>query len=93
MASTLPVAADCCTPCLGQSTVSISAITGWYAVDTIAALRAIPAASTHTFASVGTSGSFWGLYRWNNDSIVADDGNITINPTGNTNPGRWEKIL
>lgn len=42
------------------------------------------------YAGLGYGGGF---FRWNSESTDADDGGYTINPTGNTGPGRWKREI
>jgi len=40
------------------------------------------------YSGLGYGGGF---FRWNATSTDADDGGYTINPTGNSGPGRWKR--
>ena len=67
-------------------------------IPSISALRAISDLSSFStgdrvsvqsyYGGVGTGGGF---FRWDAASTDADDGGYTINPTGNTGPGRWKR--
>lgn len=93
MASTLPTPQDCCDPCVGSSTVSLTGTIGWFRVADLGALRAIAASPTNTFAAVGTlSGGFFGEFYWDSASVEADDGITIIAPSGG-GVGRWKKLL
>lgn len=65
---------------------------------TIAALRAFTGTasmatgsrvSVQSYYTGGNTGG--GFFRWNATSTDADDGGYTINPTGNSGPGRWKR--
>jgi hypothetical protein len=92
MAASLPqTAQDCCDPCVGQDTVTITGTVGWFSVADLTALRAVAASSINQFAAVGTLAVPVGLYRWNNSSVLADNGTTNIAPSDG-GVGRWERI-
>ena len=92
MAATLPQAmSECCDPCVGSETVSITGTVGWFSVPDLTALRAVAASAINQFAAVGTLATPVGLYRWNNTSVLADNGTTNIAPSSGA-VGRWERI-
>lgn len=92
MASTLPSApSECCTPCVGQSTVTLTGTVGWFSVSDLTALRAVAASSINQFAAVGTLASPVGLYVWNALSVTADNGGSIVAPSDG-GVGRWNRI-
>ena len=92
MAATLPqTPSECCDPCVGSSTVSITGTVGWFSVADLTALRAVAASAINQFAAVGTLATPVGLYRWNAASTTADN-NSTIIASSDGQPGRWERI-
>ncbi|MBP2290710.1 glycosyl hydrolase family 28-related protein [Azospirillum rugosum] len=67
-------------------------------VDSMAALRAIPAATSRVIGSItlrsyhaGEDGG-GGLFIWDNSSGATDDGGMTVRPTGWTGAGRWRRV-
>jgi len=92
MAATLPQApSECCDPCVGSETVSITGTVGWFSVSDLTALRAVAASAINQFAAVGTLASPIGLYRWNALSVTADNGTTIIAPSDG-GVGRWNRI-
>lgn len=94
MAQALP--ANCCgVPSCSSLTIDweTTDLSGWFAVEDLAALYLVEADSGNKFASVGDETAFIGMYHWAADSEEADNGVTVINPTGNTAPGRWIKVL
>ena len=103
MASALPNPNDCCNCADGtattattldayiQSVVTGSAV-GFYAVDTLTALRAIATAATNKYAIVfGATPSDLTQWKWNNSGTNADDGVNYVRPSDFTTAGVWEK--
>jgi len=98
MASTLPNAEDCCTPCDRCDDVTVvtgltSTAPGVFFLDTVVELKAAGFAATNDraflagLAAVGDG--LGGMFYWDAASVlVADDVN-TVNPTGNPGAGRW----
>jgi hypothetical protein len=101
MASTLPVFNDTQGFTGTLQYVDLSATTtpgtaeavGWFKVDDVDALRALPTLSTNKFAVVDDIGGFGaGLYRWDGDSSEDDDGAQVLEPTDGLG-GRWVRLL
>ena len=103
MASALPNPTDCCNCADGtaittttldayiQSVVTGSAV-GFYAVDTLIALRAISTAATNKYAIVfGATPSDLTQWKWNNSGTNADDGVNYVRPSDFTTAGVWAK--
>ncbi|MFC5356490.1 glycosyl hydrolase family 28-related protein [Azospirillum himalayense] len=67
-------------------------------VDSIAALRTIPAAKARALGSISVTGYHsagdrgGGLFVWDNVSTVADDGGLVIRPDGAVTVGRWRRV-
>lgn len=104
MASALPNPNDCCNCADGTAitTTTLDAyitsvigsdVLGFYAVDTIVALRAIATASTNKIATVfGTDapdGKNLTHWRWDNTGTNADDGVNYVRPSDYTTGGVW----
>ena len=107
MASALPNPNDCCNcadgTAINTTTLdayitsviggSASDVQGFYAVDTIVALRAIATASTNKIATVfGTDapdGKNLTHWRWDNTGTNADDGVNYVRPSDYTTGGVW----
>lgn len=80
---------------------SISSPSGYSAIgefNSIADLRAFTKYSSMSSGSRVSLKSYYtglgyggGFFRWSGTSTDADDGGYTINPTGNTGPGRWKR--
>ena len=103
MASALPTPNDCCNCADGtaitattldayiQSVVTGSTV-GFYAVDTLTALRAIATAATNKYAIVfGATPSDLTQWKWNNSGTNADDGVNYVRPSDFTTAGVWAK--
>lgn len=99
MASVLPSPNPCCLGCDSQE-IEIEeseSPNGWFAPQTLAALRAIPTASTNVLAEVQGGDAYndglGGRYYWMNAALNADDGMLWIKPNDRTNAqaGRWNK--
>lgn len=91
MALTLPSITDCCRqPC--ACTADQTGGLGFWVVPTIAALRATPGLSTNKQATVGSLGSFVGLYVWNPSDTSADNGTTIIETSDAPASGRWNRI-
>ncbi len=103
MAQALPSANDCCSPCIAcnPTTVIINSGTpvgqlGFFTVNSIDAARQITAADTNYLLNIngnltGGDGITFGIYDWDPYNVSDDDGADVINPTGNTDPGRWKR--
>ena len=88
--------ADCCDECVGSASVSFNSLSGWFRVDTVAALRGVATASTNTMAVVADdqTGVFVGLYAWDATSSAADNGTTIIKPDdAGAGAGRWRRFL
>lgn len=101
MPSALPSADPCCNPCAGLSvTVNVVAVpSGYFVVDLLADLRALPTLSSNKSAIVNgglaVDDGNGGLYVWRNGATNLDDGSQWIKPNDRTNaqPGRWHKDI
>lgn len=100
MASTLPQPNACCDPCTGLSVTIVetgSATVGWFVVNTIPDLRALPNLFTNLFAEVlggeVIDDGFGSGYSWREEALNADDGIDWIKPNDTVigAPGRWKR--
>lgn len=68
-------------------------------VTSMTALRAVAYAGLTSGATILMNGYYAagdlgaGVFRWDAASVAADDGGLTINPTGNVGAGRWRRII
>lgn len=101
MASTLPNPSACCNDvCAGLSiTVNTSSTSeGWFTVDVMTDLRALPNLPTNDFAvlqgDLVIDDGGGGYYVWRENATDADNGITWIIPddTDPANPGRWKKV-
>jgi hypothetical protein len=105
MASTLPSANDCCSQCNGLS-VTVEIVTGgvangnagFFAVETLAALRAIESAAINRFAILLGNEQRYDFgpakyYYWDQNSTDDDDPFFVVVPNDNpSGPGRWVQV-
>jgi hypothetical protein len=92
MASTLPSAQDCCSPCGSTDDLIVGSSFGFFVVDDIAALRALDDSALNRFAEVSTGPVTVGSYVWSPTSGAADNGTTIIKPDVSTSNGRWLKV-
>lgn len=106
MASTLPTPNDCCKLCEGQTVTIVTSdgggggttTGGLFAVETLAALRAIPSSSTNQIAflmgnTVKYDFSPAKEYYWDPSSVDADNPFSVVVPTDDTGSGRWIQVV
>ena len=107
MASALPNPNDCCNCADGTAitsttldnyitTIVTGSTVGYYAVDTLNDLRALPTATTNrkatTWGRNAVDDELGGVWRWANTRTDADDGNRYVRPNDYTSAGVWVRV-